>query len=120
MRARGCAPGNEMFDFAVAEMKRREADDLRRIRAERTALKNQHDGLTGREPELEVAQLLRAAPPARGSYPDLLQFFLNHRCFLRRRVPKQIGKNPTQLMAGQDHPHWLSLLGLSQLPPLRA
>jgi hypothetical protein len=35
-----------------------------------------------------------------GSYLDLLQFFLNHRCFLRSRVPERVGKSPTQLMGG--------------------
>ena len=55
-----------------------------------------------------------------GSYLDLLQFFLNHRCFLRSRVPQRVGKSPTQLMTGQDHPHWLTLLGLGPLQPQRA
>ena len=55
-----------------------------------------------------------------GSYLDLLQFFLNHRRFLRSRVPERVGKSPTQLMTGQDHPHWLTLLGLGPLQPLRA
>ena len=36
---------NEMFDFIAAEMKRREADDPRRILAVRVALQNQRDDL---------------------------------------------------------------------------
>ncbi|MDQ1919129.1 hypothetical protein [Massilia pseudoviolaceinigra] len=55
-----------------------------------------------------------------GSYLDLLRFFLNHRCFLRSRVPDRIGKSPTQLMTGKDHPHWLTLLGFGPLQPQRA
>ena len=55
-----------------------------------------------------------------GSYLDLLQFFLNHRCFLRSRVPQRVGKSPTELMTGQHHPHWLTLLGLGPLQPQRA
>lgn len=50
-----------------------------------------------------------------GAYLDLLLFFLNHRCFLRSRVPQRVGKSPAQLMTGQDHPHWLTLLGLGPL-----
>jgi hypothetical protein len=39
-----------------------------------------------------------------GSYLDLLQIVLNHRCFLRSRVPEWGGKSPTGLMTGQA-PH---------------
>lgn len=55
-----------------------------------------------------------------GSYLDLLQFFLNHRCYLRSRVPERVGKSPAKLMTGQAHPHWLTLLGLGPLQPQRA
>lgn len=41
-----------------------------------------------------------------GSYLDLPQFFLNHRCYLRSRVPERVGKSPRQLMVGSSHPHW--------------
>lgn len=41
-------------------------------------------------------------------YLSLLQFFLNHRTFLRSRVAERVGKSPKQLMTGQDHPHWLT------------
>jgi len=51
------------------------------------------------------------------AYLDLLQFFLNHRRYLRSRVQGRVGKSPTQLMTGQDHPHWLTLLGLGPLQP---
>lgn len=55
-----------------------------------------------------------------GQYLGLLQFFLNHRTFLRSRVAQRVGKSPKQLMTGQEHPHWLTLLGFGQLQPLRA
>ena len=55
-----------------------------------------------------------------GEYLGLLQFFLNHRTFLRSRVADREGKSPKQLMTGQAHPHWLTLLGFGQPQPLRA
>jgi len=53
-----------------------------------------------------------------GSYLDLLQFFLNHRRFMRSRHAERQGESP--LMTGQGHPHWLTLLGLGPLQPQRA
>ena len=55
-----------------------------------------------------------------GEYLGLLQFFLNHRTFLRSRVSDRAGKSPKQLMTGETHPHWLALLGFGQPQPLRA
>ena len=185
---------NEMFDFIVAEMKRREADDPRRIRPVRVALQNQCDDLLAFAGVLDdklatiahahqspehvvraacvlhrksstspsywqgwnrlraemgdkfhavfdaVAQAMAQTPRSSalvenlnsrlrnyftlrrqlgGSYLNLLQFFLNHRCFLRSRIPERVGKSPAQLMTGRDHPHWLTLLGLGPLQPLR-
>ncbi len=55
-----------------------------------------------------------------GSYLDLLRFFLNHRRFLRSRHAERQGKSPRELMTGQGHPHWLTLLGLGPLRPQRA
>jgi hypothetical protein len=54
------------------------------------------------------------------SYLSLLQFFLNHRCFVRSRRAERQGKSPRELMSGQGHPHWLTLLGLGPLQPQRA
>ena len=48
------------------------------------------------------------------SYLSLLQFFCNHRRFLRSRVPERVGKSPKQLLTGQPHPHWLELLGFER------
>ena len=55
-----------------------------------------------------------------GSYLDLLRFFLNHRRFVRSRHAERQGKSPRELMTGQEHPHWLTLLGLGPLQPRRA
>jgi len=55
-----------------------------------------------------------------GSYLDLLRFFLNHRRFLRSRCAERHGKSPRELMTGQSHPHWLTLLGLGPLQPQHA
>ena len=55
-----------------------------------------------------------------GAYLDLLRFFLNHRRFLRSRRAERQGKSPCELMTGQGHPHWLTLLGLGPLQPQRA
>ena len=44
-------------------------------------------------------------------YLVLLQFFLNHRRFLRSEHPERVGKSPAELLTGQPHAHWLELLG---------
>lgn len=44
-------------------------------------------------------------------YLELLQFFLNHRRFLRSECPERVDKSPAELLTGQPHPHWLELLG---------
>ena len=44
-------------------------------------------------------------------YLELLQFFLNHRRFLRSEHPERVNKSPAELLTGQPHPHWLEMLG---------
>ena len=44
----------------------------------------------------------------------LLQFFLNHRRFLRSEHPKRVGRSPAELLHGEAHPHWLEMLGYSR------
>jgi hypothetical protein len=44
-------------------------------------------------------------------YLELLQFYLNHRRFPRSDRPDRKGKSPRELLTGQEHPHWLELLG---------
>jgi hypothetical protein len=45
------------------------------------------------------------------NYLTLLQFFLNHRRFERSEHAERVGKSPAELLTGQEHPHWLELLG---------
>jgi hypothetical protein len=45
-------------------------------------------------------------------YLHLLQFYLNHRCFPRSEHPERVGRSPAELLTGQQHAHWLELLGL--------
>ena len=47
-------------------------------------------------------------------YLDLLRFFLNHRRFQRSQHPERVGKSPAELLTGQEHPHWLELLGFER------
>ena len=47
-------------------------------------------------------------------YLNLLQFFLNHRCFMRSEVPERKDKSPKELMTGKSHAHWLELLGFQR------
>ena len=49
------------------------------------------------------------------AYPNLLQFFANHRAFIRSRRTERIGKTPKEMLTGQAHAHWLELLGLQRL-----
>jgi hypothetical protein len=44
-------------------------------------------------------------------YLELLRFFLNHRRFLRSEHAARVGKSPAELLSGQEHSHWLELLG---------
>ena len=46
-------------------------------------------------------------------YLELLQFFFNHRRFLRSARSERVGNSPTELLTGQKHAHWLELLGYS-------
>lgn len=47
-------------------------------------------------------------------YLALLQFFLNHRRFLRSERWERVGKSPTELLTGERHPHWLEMLGYTR------
>jgi len=53
-------------------------------------------------------------------YLDLLRFFLNHRRYMRSQLAERIGKSPRELMTGERHPHWLTLLDLGPLQTQRA
>ena len=47
-------------------------------------------------------------------YLTLLQFFLNHRRYLRSEVASRVGKTPAELLTGKPHAHWLELLGYTR------
>lgn len=179
----------ELFDFIVEELSRRETLVAHRLRPLRTALKNQRDDLLAFAAVLdqklaEIAQrfdtplylvravcLLHRKKPSSGAYwqrwnhlhhllagkfhllmaavnqalqqtprasslvenlnsrlrnyfflrrqlgqeyLSLLQFFLNHRTFMRSECQERVGKSPTELMTGQPHAHWLELLGFER------
>jgi hypothetical protein len=46
-----------------------------------------------------------------GDYLALLQFFLNHRRFVRSEHADRVGKSPAELLSGKPQPHWLESLG---------
>ncbi len=46
-----------------------------------------------------------------GEYLHFLQFFLNHRRFMRSEYKERVGKSPTELLTGKQHNHWLEMLG---------
>lgn len=46
-----------------------------------------------------------------GEYLELLRFFLNHRKLMRSEVAERAGKSPREIMTGEEHGHWLELLG---------
>lgn len=48
------------------------------------------------------------------AYLGLLQFFLNHRALRRSKHPERVGRTPAELLTGQAHLHWLSLLGYTR------
>jgi hypothetical protein len=47
-------------------------------------------------------------------YLALLQFFLNHRRFLRSEHAERADRSPAELLTGQEHAHWLELLGFTR------
>jgi hypothetical protein len=44
-------------------------------------------------------------------YLELLRFFLNHRRLQRSEHAARVGKSPAELLSGQEHEHWLEMLG---------
>jgi hypothetical protein len=44
-------------------------------------------------------------------YLEFLQFFLNHRRFMRSEYKERVGKSPKDILTGETHQHWLELLG---------
>jgi hypothetical protein len=115
---------------ALLEVQARDARDPRRWQAE-AALRQQ---LRGRFHDLQEAVATVVQRTVRASsvienlnsrlrnyftlrrqlgpdYLALLQFFLNHRRFVRSAHPQRVGRSPAELLRGQAQPHWLELLG---------
>ena len=44
-------------------------------------------------------------------YLGLLQFYLNHNSFVRSERSFRKGKSPVNILTGEDHLHWLEMLG---------
>jgi hypothetical protein len=50
-------------------------------------------------------------------YLDILQFFLNHRRFMRSENEDRKGKSPAEIMENKTHEHWLEMLGFKLFKP---
>ena len=44
---------------------------------------------------------------------SLIQFYLNHKPFMRSKHERLKKKTPAEALTGKDHPHWLKLIGFS-------
>jgi cell division protein ZapA (FtsZ GTPase activity inhibitor) len=114
----------------VLEMQALPVSDPRRRRREaalRETLRGRYHGVSADVEELS-AEVVRASSLVENlnsrlrnyfflrrclgeNYLVLLQFFLNHRRYLRSEHPHRVGKSPTELLTGEPHGHWLELLG---------
>jgi hypothetical protein len=114
----------------VLEMQALPMSDRRRWRREtalRETLRGRYHGVCTDVEELS-AQVVRASSLVENlnsrlrsyfflrrhlgeDYLALLQFFLNHRRYLRSEHARRVGKSPTELLTGELHGHWLELLG---------
>jgi hypothetical protein len=114
----------------VLEMQALPMSDRRRWRREaalRQTLRGRYHGVCAEVEELS-ARVVRASSLVENlnsrlrnyfflrrylgeDYLVLLQFFLNHRRYLRSEHPHRVGKSPTELLTGERHGHWLELLG---------
>ena len=115
---------------AILEMQALPESDPRRWRREaavRATLRGRYHGVCADVEELAAA-VVRASSLVENlnsrlrnyfflrrylgeDYLVLLQFFLNHRRYLRSEHPHRVGKSPTELLTGEPHPHWRELLG---------
>lgn len=48
------------------------------------------------------------------NYLELLRFYLNHTKFLRSSQPHRKGKTPAEILSGNEHKHWLEMLGFKK------
>ena len=69
---------------------------------------------SGREPQHRLRSYFFLRRQLGKDYLTLLQFFLNHRRYLRSDDPSRVGKSPAELLTGEPHAHWLELLGYTR------
>ena len=48
------------------------------------------------------------------SFLDFICFYLNHTPFRRSARESRVGRSPTEILTGKQHPHWLEILGYSR------
>jgi hypothetical protein len=121
----GSATAREVLEMQALAMSDRSRG--RREAALRTTLRGRYHGVCADVEELS-ARVVRASSLVEDlnsrlrnsfflrrylgeDYLVLLQFFLNHRRYLRSEHPHRVGKSPTELLTGEPHGHWLELLG---------
>lgn len=94
----------ELFDFIEVELRQREDKQYPTIRQLRKALHNQRDQLLAFAGVLDqkLDEIANRFEQPLQAVRDvcLLQFFLNHRCFMRSLKPECVGKSPKQLLTG--------------------
>ena len=66
---------------------------------------------SGREPQQKLRTYFFLRRQQGRTIHDVLQFFLNHRRYLRSDDPSRVGKSPAELLTGRPHAHWLELQG---------
>ena len=49
-----------------------------------------------------------------GKSLDLIRFYLNHQIFLRSQHAYMQGKTPSEVLTGNSHPNWLTMLGFER------
>ena len=45
------------------------------------------------------------------NYLELLQFYINHRRYMRSLHPERKGRSPKELLTSKTHKHWIECLG---------
>jgi hypothetical protein len=113
--------------LAIQQMSERDRRRWQREAEQRQRLGGRYHGLSAAVQEL-AAQVVRASSLVENvnsrlrtyfflrrqlgaDYLELLRFFLNHRRLPRSGHEERVGKSPAELLSGQEHEHWLVLLG---------
>jgi hypothetical protein len=108
---------DKLLELRTLQLRRKRLPSL----SFRHSRSSQKPGLTGfsgvgRNARTKAAyRQIQSPSKTRNQLLDLLRFFLNHRRYMRSPLAERVGKSPRELMTGESHPHWLSLLGLGPL-----